>query len=293
MNIEIDWKNLFEKMAMGFAVHRIVWDKKGEAVDIKYLSVNKAFEKLTGISGAKVVGKNTSEVMPGLEKEWLKKYGDVVKNNKPISFVQKASPLNKTFFVYAFKTGEDEFASVFLDETKKNEAKSLVSDSEAKYQAIVDGSQDAIVMMDDRGLITSWNISAEKMFGYKESEVAGKDLHDLITVVKEHRENKEHLGVFFKTGKSPVLGKIIELPVKRKNGEKFTIELTVSSTKLGERWFGIGVMRDVTERIKSELELKERTESLEMMNKLMVDREIKMIELKKELAEIKGKIKHA
>lgn len=166
-----------------------------------------------------------------------------------------------------------------------------ISDDESKYQAIVDSSQDAIVMMDNKGKITSWNKSAERMFGYSEVEVLGKDLHDLITVVKEHRENKEHLSVFFKTGESPVLGQIIELPVKNSKGVIFTIGLTVSKTKLGGKWFGVGVMRDVTEKKKAEEELQNRAESLEKMNKLMVDREIKMIELKKEIADLKAKKK--
>lgn len=174
-------------------------------------------------------------------------------------------------------------------ETKKIKK---MDDSEAKYQAIVSSSQDAIVMMDDQGKITSWNKSAEKMFGYLESEVIGKDLHDLITVKKEHRENKEHLKVFFKTGKSPTLGKMIELPVKNIKGEVFTIELTVSAANLNDKWYGVGMMRDITERKRTEGDLRQRTDNLEIMNKVMVDREIKMIELKKELAELKKKIEN-
>ncbi len=288
--IEIDWKNLFEKMSIGFAVHRIVWNKNKEAVDIIYLEVNEAYEKLTGISRKKVIGNPTSKTMPGLEKEWYEIYGDVVKTGKSISFEKEAKPLGRVFRVYAFKSGEDEFATVFEDITISYKAENLVSESEAKYQAIVSCSQDAIVMMDNQGKITSWNLSAEKMFGYNEKEVLGKDLHQLITVNEEHRNKRGNLNIFFETGKSPLLGKIIELPVKKRNGEIFIIELTVSATTLNGKWFGVGVMRDITSRKKNEESKMETLNELETMNRLMVDREIKMMELKKEIESLKKQI---
>jgi PAS domain S-box-containing protein len=153
----------------------------------------------------------------------------------------------------------------FRDVTDKKKIEREIIESESKYQAIVSGSQDAIVMMNNKGKITSWNLGAERMFGYKEKEVLGKDLHLLIAVEKDHRENKKHLNVFFKTGISPVIGKVVELPVKNKKGKVFTIELSVSATQLDNEWYGVGMMRDVTERKKVEKNLAEEKMLMETL----------------------------
>lgn len=160
-------------------------------------------------------------------------------------------------------------------------------ESEAKFKAIVSSSQDAIVMMDNQGKIYFWNNAAEKMFGYTFAEVKNKILHQLITVNPEHRNKKDNLNHFFATGQSPVLGKIIELPVKNKKGDVFSVELTVSSAEFGGIWYGVGIMRDMTNRKKIEAELQAKIDELQKLNNHMTNRELKMIELKKEIEELK------
>lgn len=175
------------------------------------------------------------------------------------------------------------------DISDKVKLEEKIKDEKAKYEAIVTSSQDGIVMMDNQGNITSWNPGAERMFGYSEPEVLGKNLHDLITVKEEHRTKKDNLNTFFATGQSPVMGKIIELPVKNRQGQELIIELSVSAAKLGGKWFGVGVMRDTTERKKIE-ELKNKAiKELESTNSMMVDRELKMVELKKTIAQLQMK----
>lgn len=135
--------------------------------------------------------------------------------------------------------------------------------SDALLQAIVSSTQDAIVIMEEFGKITFWNESAKKMFGYPSNEIIGKDLHSLITVVEEHRTKKSHLKKFFETGLSPVLGKVVELPARCKTGKKITIELTVSKAKFNDKWYAVGIMRDISEKKKIENLLLAKTKDLE------------------------------
>lgn len=166
-----------------------------------------------------------------------------------------------------------------------------LKESEEKFKSVTESAKDAIVMMDEKGLIVLWNKAAEQMFGYTFAEVQSKELHKIVPVLAEHQNKKDNLNAFFKTGLSPVLGKSIELPVKNKKGEEFTIELTVSRAQLHGEWHAIGIMRDITIRKKQEDELKERTDELERINRYMVGRELKMLELKEEVENMTKKKK--
>ena len=183
---------------------------------------------------------------------------------------------------------------VFVDRRNKavNIAEEMtrnLKESEEKFKAITESAKDAIVMMDSAGKIILWNQSAERLFGYTSLEVIGKDLHKVIPFEKEHQNKRDNLNKFFRTGLSPVLGNTLELPVKNKKGERIEVELTVSRAQLNGGWNAIGIMRDITERKKQQEDLQARTEELEKMNKNMVGRELKMVELKEELEQFKRK----
>lgn len=164
-----------------------------------------------------------------------------------------------------------------------------LKESEEKFKVITESAKDAIVMMNSVGKIVLWNKAAEQLFGYLFEEVQGKDLHKIVPFFKEHQIKKERLNKFFRTGFSEMIGKSIELPVKNKKGEKIEVELTVSRAQLNDEWHAIGIMRNITDRKKQQEELQARTEELEKMNKSMIGRELKMIELKEELEQLREK----
>jgi PAS domain S-box-containing protein len=163
-------------------------------------------------------------------------------------------------------------------------------DSEEKFNAVASAIIEAFVMMNDKGEITFWNKAAEQMFGYKQEEVLGKALHTLIPVTLDHEKYKQDMHQFSQTGKTWVVDGTFELPVKKKNNIIFYIELSVSSFKLNGLWYAVGIMRDVTKRRKQAEELLEKSESFEKLNKIMVGRELKMIELKQQLIDIQAKL---
>jgi PAS domain S-box-containing protein len=182
------------------------------------------------------------------------------------------------FFFMRSVSGAKEKALKLVDE-KTAEIKS----SEERFRSITEAAKDAIVMMDNQGRVVLWNKSASEMFGYGEDEAMGKDLHALIASEDEHKSKKENILHFGQTGEAGIIGKNIELLVKKKDGTAFMIELTVSKTQIKGEWYAVGMMRDITERKKTEEEIKARTDELERLNRLMVGRELKMIELKKKI----------
>jgi two-component system NtrC family sensor kinase len=104
--------------------------------------------------------------------------------------------------------------------------------SEARYRQLAEGSLDAIVATDRRGLVTMFNPAAEQTFGYASSDVIGQPLTKLIPGGQDPRE----------------IGRTVERKGVRKTGELFPIEISLGAVDLcGELQF-IGSIRDQTER---------------------------------------------
>ncbi len=201
----------------------------------------------------------------------------------PAIFLSVGIVLSLLFAIIFYILFNSRYRAVHLAESMTKELR----DSDAKFRAIVDTAKDAIVIMDDKAKTVLWNNGAELMFGYKKNEVLGKEFHSLIAFNKAHGTKKDNLLAFGKTGESAVLDKTVELPVKRKNGEKFFIELSITRTKINDKWHAIGIMRDTTEKKKNEQAIISRSEELERLNNLMIGRELRMVELKNKLAACK------
>ncbi len=120
--VERDYHTLFNEMLDGFALHEIICNQAGEPIDYRFLSINPAFERLTGLSAEGIVGKTILEVIPTTEKHWIDTYGKVALTGEPISFENHAEPLGKHFQVTAYRPVPMQFATIFVDITERKEA---------------------------------------------------------------------------------------------------------------------------------------------------------------------------
>ncbi len=77
---------LFNEMIDGFALHEIICDDEGKPVDYRFIDVNPAFERLTGLKRENLQNKTVLEVLPGTESIWIEKYGHVALTGEPIHF---------------------------------------------------------------------------------------------------------------------------------------------------------------------------------------------------------------
>ena len=120
--VETQYRTLFEEMLDGFAVHEIICDEAGKPVDYRYLSVNPAFERMTGINAERAVGSRVLELFPELEAYWIEKYGRVALTGEPAYFESYLAELNKYFEVTAFRPAPRQFACLFQDITARKMA---------------------------------------------------------------------------------------------------------------------------------------------------------------------------
>ena len=169
------------------------------------------------------------------------------------------------------------------DITERKKAEEAIRESEEKLRMITASANDAILMMDHEGNISYWNKAAEQMFGYTEEEVLGKDLHALLVPERFHVAFSKGCEGFKETGQGDALGKTLEVAAIGKDGKEFPVELSLSAVKLKGTWNAIGLLRDITERKAALEESKKKAGELKKFNKLAVGRELKMIELKREI----------
>lgn len=129
---ELKYRLLFENMTAGFALHEMIWDEEGNPLDYIFIEANPAYEKLTGINVADLIGKRIKEIIPNLEQEWIDKFGMVAATGEAISYVNFVSALGKYYDTYAFRPGENKFAVVFTDITERVLSEEKLQKSEAR-----------------------------------------------------------------------------------------------------------------------------------------------------------------
>ncbi len=119
------YRSLFNGMTEGFALHEVVLDSGGRASDYRFLEINPAFERLTGLRRDEIVGRLMSEVLPDEDPVWTKIYGRVAQTGEPVHFDRHAPSLGRHYEVFCYRPAEGQFAVVFHDvtELKRAEAK--------------------------------------------------------------------------------------------------------------------------------------------------------------------------
>jgi PAS domain S-box-containing protein len=154
-----------------------------------------------------------------------------------------------------------------IDITEQKKYETALQESEVQIRAITNSAQDAIIMINNKGLITFWNPAAEKILGYTNAEATNKNVHDLITPIRFLEVQKLAFPHFQQSGEGNAIGKTLELSALTKSGEEIPIELSLSSVKIKGEWCAVGVIRDITERKQNEEKLRESERLLHSFEK--------------------------
>jgi len=126
----------------------------------------------------------------------------------------------------------------------------------AHVQSILDTIPDAMIVIDERGIMQSFSAAAERLFGYAASEVIGKNVKLLMPA--PYRESHDgYLRRYLNTGERRIIGIGRVVVGERKDGSTFPIELNVGEMKSGSQRFFTGFIRDLTESQKTEARLQE------------------------------------
>ena len=151
------------------------------------------------------------------------------------------------------------------DITRRKQAEAALQESEVRMRAIFDTAVDAIVTIDARGIIDRFNHAAERLFGYTEAEVAGRNVS--ILMPSPYREMHDgYLAHYAKTGEKRIIGVGREVTGQRKDGSTFPMELAVAEMFIGERRMYTGMVRDISERKQAEEALRQSQSELRRLS---------------------------
>jgi two-component system sensor kinase FixL len=269
----------------------IVIDAKGS---IEFF--NPGAERLFGYAAADVIGKNVNLLMPepfhGEHDGYLRRYLEtgraaiigtgrevIGKRNDGSTFPLHLSVGQLTV------DGERKFTGMLHDLTARVSLEQQLRASEERWRAIIASAVDAIVVIDARGLIESFNPAATRLFGYDEHEVRGQNVNVLMPSPYRY-EHDSYLSRYLSTGDPKIIGSGREVTGRRRDGSTFPLHLSVGETTAGgERKF-TGILHDLTARVA----LEERMRDQSALAKLGEMAAMIAHEVKNPLAGIRGAI---
>lgn len=230
------------------------------------LYCNNTVESMFGYSNKEAVGKKFWSIFPSISKNDVDTQIDQLRNKESVNATLEGrhktdSALWIDLDLQNFRAGngEEVILATGSDVTDAVETKREFEREEQNLQAILDTAVEGIITIDIRGIIESFNKAAEDIFGYSAEEVVGRNVKVLMPdpYYKEHDQYMEN---YLKTGEKKIIGIGREVRGKRKNGEVFPMELSVSEVKInGDRIF-TGIIRDISERRMLENEILQITE---------------------------------
>jgi len=133
--------------------------------------------------------------------------------------------------------------------------------AEHRYRLTLETCLDAIITIDDKGVVHEWNRQAELVFGWSPGEVLGRLLSEFIVTPEDREAHQRGLARFLQTGEGPLLNRRIEVEALRKDGGRFPIELTITTIEVDEGWLFTAFARDITERKRMEQRFRATVES--------------------------------
>ncbi len=116
-----------------------------------------------------------------------------------------------------------------------------------RLENILDNAAEAIITIDEQGSIESFNNAAERLFGYRDHEVLGRNVSELIPAPRQSL-HQGYLAYLLKTSETNVTGSDREVEAQRKDGTRIPVSLKVSETVVGGRRLYTGLLEDISER---------------------------------------------
>ena len=153
--------------------------------------------------------------------------------------------------------GEPAFTGILHDLSRRVEIEEALRKSEERLRSIVESAVDAIIVIDDRGLIQAFNPSAERLFGYTLGEVLGRNVNMLMPS-PDREQHDGYLQRYLKTGEQKIIGIGREVTCLKKDGSRFPVHLSVGEmVSEGKRSF-TGILHDLSDRVALEQRLAEQ-----------------------------------
>ncbi len=149
----------------------------------------------------------------------------------------------------------------------RNRAQAALLESEDKFRSLTASALDGIILMDHQGNIAYWNEAATKIFGFSADQAINRPIHSLIGLRRP--DDEEGLVHLDPVEDNPAMGGTLELIGRHRNGHEVPVELSLSSTRINNQWHAIWIVRDISERKKSEERVRRQQQQLLHADKMI------------------------
>ncbi len=270
-------ESAFLKALLETAVDAIVTIKASG----KITSFNPAAERIFGCAAQDVIGRNVRILMP----ETYACHHDIFLRNyleggeaKVIGVGREVTGKRADGSEFPMElsvsemsvSGERMFVGIVRDVTARRVVEQSQRDREARFRAIWETSPNAILTIDSRGCIDSFNPSAEALFGYKKSELEGHNIKRLMPKrYSDHHDGYIH--AYLEGGDAKVIGIGREVTGQRKDGSEFPMHLTVTEMEVAGKRMFTGTIEDLTARKQAEMKAADSQSRIEAVLNTAVD----------------------
>ncbi|HJZ76048.1 MAG TPA: PAS domain S-box protein [Vicinamibacterales bacterium] len=256
---------------------------------------NPAAERLFGYTPEEIFGRSVAILVPESRRA---EYGGYARHYAATGerMIRPGTHLvgackDGTTFPLQLTVGEAEvdgaraFIAIIHDLTEQLALEERLRTSEARWRSVIESAVDGIVVIDASGRIEVFNPAAERLFGYAEAEVYGRNIS--ILMPSPYREEHDgYISRYFETGEKRIIGIGREVTGLRRDGTTFPVRLSVGEMHVnGERKF-TGILADLSARVRMEERLREQT-SLARLGEMAA---VIAHEVKNPLAGIRGAI---
>jgi len=225
--------------------------------------INAAGIRMLGASEASdMVGRRLSDIMHPDYRQFVESgLAELVAETDPVplKFVRAdGRAVDVETAVMRLGTGrEPVFMMEARDISDRKRSAEALREREQRLQGIMDSVAEGIITADESGAIQSANPAAERIFGYRSSELLGRNLALLMA-------GAENMSSYLRAGVSDASGNDREATGRRKDGGVFPLEINVAQLRQGRKRLFIGVLRDITERKRAEEALRRARDELEI-----------------------------
>ncbi len=258
------YHSLFSSMTEGFAIHEMLFDETGEPSDYRFLDINPAFERLTGLNREKVIGKTYHQVLPEESDRWVDIYGKVMLTGKPIQFEEYSPSLHKYYEVFAYRYAPQQFATIFQDITDRKHVDNDLRVNLTKYRVLFDALPLGVTITDQDGHIVESNQEATTILGVSVDEQKNRLIHgsELKIIRPDGTPMPSEEFASVRALKERRRIENIEMGVVKENNKIAWISATAEPLPL-ENYGVVITYNDITRRIQAEDALRKVHERLE------------------------------
>ncbi len=215
---EKKFRRLFDANDAGIALHEVICDSTGKAIDYRFINVNPAYEQMTGLKASDIIGKTVREVFPGNEDDWIETCSDVTAMEKKIHFEYFNRKLGRYYEGTAYSPEPERLVRIIRDVTERKQQEYQLLETNAYLENLITHANVPIIIWDTGFSITRVNHAFEILTGRPAGHLVGRHLSSLFP----QDEAERSMQFIQKTGEG-VRWETVEIPIIHQDGTLRTV----------------------------------------------------------------------